>query len=745
MDLEFNPVWPYRELVVFLAVLLVGGGFIAWKTAERCSITVRLWVTSARLLGLAGIGLLALNPGKWVTQREDTECEWVVLADRSASMAVADLHGRPRWETAVRLAEVAAAEASRQGTTARIVPFSADAESSASNPAALAALAPDGPTTDLERAGEAALAATAPSRRVAGIVVLSDGRQIDRTRPQRFALRASAHDAPILAVPLAGDVARRDLSIKVGRRQLIGFSNQEVRIQTEIVSEGMGAVSPVVELLDGEGRVLSSKRVSFLEDGRASLTFAVTPETPGYAAYSVRVQPGEGERNERNNTAAFGILTLESKSRVMVAEGTPFWDSKFLVQLLREQPHLEVVSTYRLSADRFFRVETTAKTADVAPSTFPDKAEDLARLDIIVFGKGAEYFMTPDRVRLLQDWVRDQGGTVIFARGKPYHGDFPALAQIEPVTWGPELDASFAFRPTASGRDAGLFTDELSDPLNSIWSSLPVLEGANDTARIKPFTQILVEGVLSGGDRERAFPGVFAGRFGKGMVVVVNADGLWRWDFFPPVTGAENMYDAFWSQLMQWAATYAEFLPGQDFAIRLSETSVTSGTPVRAVVSRRGGDDPEAELVLRLRPAESPGDAPPLQELVAARDPSEPGRWNAVLSVTRPGLYRVEIGDARKPGWKGPGASLEIPTPPSENDNLSADRPFLERLANESAGRMVAPEELAQAMAALVPASRTTTLARPEWEPWWHQGWILCMIIACFAVEWIARRRSGLL
>ena len=58
-------------------------------------------------------------------------------------------------------------------------------------------------------------------------------------------------------------------------------------------------------------------------------------------------------------------------------------------------------------------------------------------------------------------------------------------------------------------------------------------------------------------------------RFGRGTVATVNADGLWRWDFRPEVREQGAVYQQFWVQLMSWCATWSEFRPGEDYAVRL--------------------------------------------------------------------------------------------------------------------------------------------------------------------------------
>src|SRR5690606_30805591 len=133
---------------------------------------------------------------------------------------------------------------------------------------------------------------------------------------------------------------------------------------------------------------------------------------------------------------------------------------------------------------------------------------------------------------------------------------------------------------------AGLFGGALPPADDRVWSSLPPLEDVTGVARLKPFSRTLAEGTVEG--RQAKVPALIVRRYGRGMVAAVNADGLWRWDFRPEVREQGEVYQQFWVQLMQWCATYSEFLPGQDYAVRLREAAVDPGQAARAVISWRG-------------------------------------------------------------------------------------------------------------------------------------------------------------
>ncbi|HOW97284.1 MAG TPA: hypothetical protein P5567_10605 [Kiritimatiellia bacterium] len=735
-----NPLLPIEDLALWAAVLAAGAGFLAWRSSAKCRPRIRLLLAGLRVAGMACLAVIALNPGRWSDLSRRNPSELAILLDRSASMATRDAGEATRWDAASALVRDVRRRAGGPEHTPLYV-FADDVEpAGVRDPGDFKA---DGGATDIRRAVEGVLnLSRSGGRNLAGILLLSDGRQVGGAASGDAALRARARDAPVFPLALGSAIERKDLSIEPLRRHHVTFKGQRTRLVARVRASGLGPIRPAVRLLDGDGAVLGEETLSLEGDGEATVSFAVTPEGRGHQEYRFETAGWEGESTRANNEARVGVAVLDGRIRVLMVEGVPYWDSKFIAQLLRRQPNIEVISVYRLSADRFFRVETDlADAAQITGSVFPDSAAELDLYDLVVFGKGAEYFLTPERIRLLRDFVRDRGGGLLFARGKAYNGEFPELEALEPMEWGERVASPFSVRPTDAGSAAGLFGDMLPGPEDAVWGRLPPLQFAQRVRKLKAFSDVLVEGHSELAGHEQSFPVVVRRRFGKGMVVVVNADGLWQWDFFPSVKDASNMYQEFWSQLVQWSATFSEFLPGSRYALGLSARVAHPGEPVRVRVTQRlpepGAPAPEVRVQQGAEPARTLWPAPV---------PEEPGRWEAVFSLDRPGSYQVAL---RAPGEQDAAAgvsdTLEVLAAPREEDNVSADPDFLRELAALSGGEVVTPETLDVVVRRLKEGEEDVKSGRATWEPAWDRAWFLVFTAFCFAAEWFVRRRNGLL
>lgn len=726
-----NPMLPVETLSLIVVALLAASGWLSWKSSSKCGIWRRLSLLGLRLLGIALLSLVAFNPGGWVGGGEDEASAWAVLLDRSASMATKDVEGGSRWERAVKTVKEIRGSL-RHPERMKVFTFSSELEGESGK---LEGIKPDGRATDIPGSGASLLnASRAAGRRLSGALLLSDGRQTGDSKISDFAIRARSCETPFHPLLIGGAVEERNLSVSASRRQYMAFAGYKLKVGATVSNQGMGGVKCELRLLDSGGAVLGSQALDLSSGERRRVNFELKATKGGYSEYSFEIPRMEGESSGADNKAVIGVNALEKRVKALVVEGLPSWDTKFLVQLLRSQPYIEVCSIYRLSSTRFFKVDTEASKGEESESAiFPDSQQELAAYDVLVFGRGAEYFLNDERVKLVKDALKERGASLLFARGKPCGSKLPALAPLEPVEWGETLDPSFRLKPAPAGQDAGLFGDMLPGLDDPVWARLPTLEKASRCPGVKPFAQILAEGVFEQeGAAAKPFPLLVSQRFGKGMVVAVNAEGFWRWDFTPDDGDSSNMYRELWLELLEWCISCAEFLPGLDYSIRLGETSTFPGEPVRArVVARKPSGAPSVKLnVIR--------DGKLVRQTLAGACAGE-GAWEAVLSFDEPGFYRVEVDGASG------GTGLLVKARPGESDKLGADKEFLRQIAEGTGGDMLSESDVPGLLRSLDGDTDIPSLNKSRWRSWWDSWTLLLAILVFLGLEWTIRRRAGLL
>lgn len=778
-----NPLFPF-EYVILASLLLLGfSAFCAWHSTSRCSRLVRIGIVGLRFAAVASLLAIVLNPGIWWHEPKEKPGEWVVLADVSSSMSTADVKGRPRWNEAGRLAEKIFADPARP--KCRLFTFSSHL-SPVESPARLTTEKCNGETTDIIGAVKGLLDLFQTGQtRLQGVILLSDGRQVGPADMVDLAAHARARQIPVFPVVLGGKIESRHLTVSTDRRQYIAFKDHPVKITAILSGRNLPNIAPVVRLVDDTGRTIARQQVKMGGQTSTKTEFELTPDRLGYRSYAVSVDPWDSEEAPGAvlrvpsliPSFRIGVQTLESRIRVLLVEGMPCWDSKFLTLLFQKQQNIQLTAICRLSADRFFGLEDGRSPAQGAPQpVFPDSAEGFDRYDLIIFGKGIEYFLDSERIRLLTDFVRERGGGVVFARGKPYHQRLPDLENLEPIEWGSLREGNFDWQPTTLGEEAGLFRDLLPVSTDPVWQKLPPLSQAWDCARSRGFTQVLAEGVpVSGvpspegapgerfgnpspgerfGSPSRRFPVVFSQRFGKGLVVGVNSEGLWKWNFFPTCEEAGKIYRNFWAQLLQWLMTYSDFLPGHDYSLRLSDTEAGINQPILARIACRAKESPSegrarAGGTIRNIPLIRVLDgASVVQEIVLSAGASA-NQWEGIFSLKKAGSYRVELVTGTGRDQEKSGAilceTLQIRAAPSEKDELSANPDFLNDLATRTGGRVMVEENLAELFQPPASAADVFHDDLSQWKSTWNHGWFLALILFFLGTEWFARRRNGLI
>ena len=721
----------------------MAAGWLSWRGTAVLPRSRRVLFLALRCLGVLAISVLLFNPGKWIRPAEESIAPWLVLLDRSASMAQADGDGT-RASHSEKLAERAIAAAKKADVPIRIQPFARGLEPKVEAISDLPV--PSGDGTELHGSLKRLLdESAATGGNFAGILALSDGRQTELLTPaesEALALRLRSHATKFHAVAIGSGAPLVDLVVRATRPTVTVFKSQELRIPFVIESQGLSPQKPEIRLLDESGTEIAKVSVETISGKPTFAVFEIdAPESSSRFTIETSVLPGE--MIPGNNHAAVNVRVLSSKTRVFLAEGAPYWDSKFLAQLLRQQTQMDVRSVHRLSEERYFRIDSGSDdNEESATAIFPETLEELSRYDLIVFGKNADAFLTPTRLEALRTYVRDRGGAVLFARGKPVTGSLPGLDALEPVTWSAPSSDEFRFRPAADGEAAGLFGEALPPAGASLWNQLPMLKDARRISMVKPFTRVLANGVPDGRDAASAeFPALLVRRYGQGVTGLVNGDGLWKWDFYPEARELGNMYEDFWIQLIQWMASYSEFLPGQDFSLRVPSQRGLAGEPVAVSISFRGTDNAPNPILLVTSPDGKTSELQP----AAFPDPGGHPNWRASFTPDSPGAWKLSIADPREHAPPVPEVIFTVPSALSEDDNLSPDSAFIEALAVSTGGSLVSPEKydsfLENAFTPVAPTSRSTGAV---WQASWLK-WPLAIFLAIpFALEWFLRRRQGL-
>ena len=671
-----------------------------------------------------------------------------ILVDTSASMGVRDQPGGATRLEAARdwLAaheETLAAVAAR--TTVDWFAASDGTLRSISAPSDLDAIVPAGGTDLL--ADLRALAERYPGRPRPEVLLLTDGADHGELA-RRVAAGGGADAASSLAglVPAGGAVLGvvpesrgfADRAVDLVARDPVGFLRTEVTVRARVRSTGLPDGDVPVTLLRGD-EVVQVRSVRLGGQATAAdVTFKLAPSQVGEALYRVQVPLAAGEAVSANNEAPFSVRVVRDRIRVLQVVGRPSWDGRFLRELLKRDPAVDLISFFILRSQWD---DTNADVEELSLIPFPVSElfdEKLASFDLVVF---QDFDFTPYGIEPYLDVLRRQvvehgaglaviGGDLAFARD--YAG--PDIASILPVEIGPGAawdarDVSVALTETGARHPVTRLGGEGRAAADVVSELLPA-RGFNAGLVPKRDANVLLE--AAGGSHG---PVVVAGEAGRGRVLVVATDGTWRWSLpMAGRTGTARTYERFWDNAMRW------LVRDERSALLLLEADRRvvgphEGVELRVHV-RSESYQPEAGVEVDMRVADAAGQSV-VEKRVAADDD---GVARLVFEPDVPGLYSVTA-TAPSRGDAGP-IYVECADRAGEMADASVHAEIVEALASATGGKVLSAQDLRAALP--LSARREERLesahVRPLWRTWW--AWSLVAGLAC--TEWWLRRRWGL-
>jgi hypothetical protein len=577
----------------------------------------------------------------------------------------------------------------------------------------------------------------AGGRPVAGIVLLTDGMNTGGRSPAEAALAAARLKAPIFAVPTGDPRRKSDVAIvDVFTSGLVSVGDT-VRVAATFESRGFEGRPVTVELREGDSVLASKELVLHNEQQQLELTFEARSPGPKYLSVVVPAQPEEPEELRGNNTDVAFVRISDEKIKVLLLDGGPRWDFRFLKNAMRRDHGLGG----RTEDQPDIAVETELRRRpEGASGVLPATLDELAEYHTVILGDCSPELLHTGFLELLGKAVRERGVGLVVAAG-PQHmphsfeDSFTDLlpVKLQPRAAGGEADAYNPFRlevtPEGDIHEALRLYDDPGRNRN-VWSSMPPFYWSAAVQRAAPAATVLAVNASRKG-RFGKLPLVAWHYAGDGKVMFIGTDSTWLWR----QNVGDRFFYRFWGQTIRFVARRnPEDLKKSRIEVR----------PVRA----QPGEEALIELTA-LTPDGTPRTDPKLPvtiqgqdgtttiELIA--DPVVKGRYRGGFTPQLPGDYRVGF----QPGsGESVEAQFRVTVAPEEFRHPHVDRDALAALAASSGGRLVEIDELATIPAELRGEVRQTPLHREAtvWDNWLT----LVLLVGVYSIDVGLRRLAGL-
>lgn len=742
-EITFHPPFPVPAIVGLglLVLLLVIAAY--YRTARQPRRMTTLALAFLRTLAVAGLVCLLLRPMRAEPLAHEGEKPILAIAvDTSASMKTADVKGVSRAD-AVR----AAMEKTRR-TFERDLASTHDVRfysfSNSAHPVEFGALlkgaTPAGLTTDLT----AALLQTTtipPTRSLAGVVLITDGRDNAGGDVRRAATFVKGANAGVWTVPVGTDAHSQDVYITARLKQNYLFVNQTGTITANISQSGFANQYVDVSLLRDD--ILAGTERVALTDRSATIEFPVNESRKGVFKYALQVTPLPGEIDTNNNKRTVFVRAVDQRTKVLLLEARPYWDSKFLLRALQRDPNLEVTSLFQINEEKAVGI---AEGPDKDPLDKPDRLqgvalpktkEDLYKFDCLILGKGIDSLLSSEQLALIRDYVKERGGGVVFSRARAYGFDNAALAALEPLVWERDSVHGKRFELTPEGKASPAFAFGTALPSDTVIRELPEMVSVTKVAQEKSLSVVLARSKQDEGGREIAT--IAYQRYGKGKVMSVGATGLWRWAIMPKeLSEYDDIYATFWGQMLRWLVSESEFLPGQEVSFRTDRYTYDLDESVQLNLRTKFVDTQSLKPVAIIK-------TPAGRQISIALepDPQSPGSYSARFQPEEEGEFLATLREDPIIQGTQETAPFTVYSDKVETRLVSADLPLLSELSALTGAETV-PLDLLDTLPAKLTAFERQTATRSKLADAWDRLGVFVALLALVSAEWFIRRRIGM-
>jgi uncharacterized membrane protein len=739
----FHPLWPLWVTILLGACAIGGSYWLYRRTTGALPSSWRYGLAGLRAAAFLLIIFILLQPVLRLRSVIPQQNFVAVAYDTSRSMEIRDgAENRSRLEIEQQLLRPDGSPLLKELAAKfklRLFRFSGSAERTAQFENA----SRHGNITDLERslnqvAGE--LAGTP----LAGIVLITDGADNHSANLETMAAQFRARSIPVYAIGIGSPELRHDVEILRITAPRKVLKDTMVEAEVSVRSWGYAGRSGKLMVLDQE-RQLQNQEITLGSDGEVK-TYRVrfSSQTAGPRIFKFRAEAFPDETIQENNDQTVMIRVEDEQPQILYVEGEPRWEYVFLRREILSDKNLRLVTLLRQADGKFLR--QGVESASTLAKGFPTDKAELFKYKAIIFGSVEASFFTFDQLRLISDFVSQRGGGFLMVGGKNSFGQGgyinTPLEDVLPLNLGQNAgaipgfqDLEFKVRLTNYGIEHPICRLSVFEDQNrKRWDAAPVLTGFNPTFGLKPGATALAQGSLL--DARGQNPIVLAfQRFGRGKAVAFTTASSWRWRMGQEYS--DNFHELFWKQMLRWLVSDApdpvmvaaekHSYSFDDTVVFHAEANDSAFMPLNNVQLTTNVKAPSGQII----PAE------------LAWDVDKDGAYSGAFKPQETGIY--EIASEAFQGGKSLGTAktdFRVAESGEEFHDAAMNLSLLKRLSSDTGGRYYSsgdvrflPEDIAYT---------DKGASRLEEKALWDMPFLFLLLASLISVEWIFRKRKGL-
>ena len=346
------------------------------------------------------------------------------------------------------------------------------------------------------------------------IVLATDGINTDGPGLHDGAAYARRQGVPLLFIGLGSDRPARDLKLSDLEVEDVVFVNDLVHFRFKLTAAGFAGKKVAIVLRENgsggaedKGETVGRIEVAIAADGRPQeIVLPHRPTQPGQFHYTIDVEPPPGDAVARHPPLARSIRVRTEKIRVLLVEGPPRWEYRFLHNML--------------SRDKTIDLHTLLQEADAPDPNRAAEADKGKTLSIFPVRREELFDLRHRDLRRCQSFAAEPCGIAEPGRFRRSSGQRRRLVLIAGPNFMPQayrntplarlmpfdpanarnpkpgepLTEGFVVQPTEMGLASPPM--QLGDSLEqtrAIWEKLPPMYWMTEVSDLKPSARVLAE------------------------------------------------------------------------------------------------------------------------------------------------------------------------------------------------------------------------------------------------------------
>lgn len=709
---ELIPQW-IRLNIPFIVILLIAGLSVfgaVWlyrRTTPELTANSKYLLGGIRALILFLVLFLFFTPRLNVSFQTEKEPYIGLFIDNSKSMSYEE-NGQSRWNTTIQTLEHILSMMPENARVKRFK-FNRKVEPILDDSVAVSAF-----TTNFEE-----VIKEIKKENFDKAFVISDGNHNEGTYPisEEWASPTQIYS---IGIGYLGKMV--DLSINNVVFDPVVYLNKENRIELQIESANVTEKRVLQARLYAENQLIASRKFETATGNfQQSLFFKYSPAKTGLQKLRLEIDKIEGENNTNNNRYIIVQNVLPSRIRVGIMASVPSFETKFLKLVVSQVQEMEAYHYIEMSNGQFY------ETPDVS---FLDSLDAL-----ILCGYPGLNTTTNNlnKVKLLLE--KQQVSLLLFLNKQTALNKLEQLLKFLPfqqLLQKNHVNQVMIENPLAQSIDPILYLFSGHELNNRFWAKLPPLELFFRTAQMKPNTNTLISGRLA----KESFPIIQLHESQTSRSVVFNGQGFWKWHFLLQdskelMTG----YSTLLHHLLRWSTDRSKFkavkLETHQPVANMGDEIQINGylydanfKPIRngelAVQALWNNQEFTLEAI-----NDSSG-----KYIIEFMPPGE-GKYIIYGRGFRDG---IELGRDR--------LELEVISTEKEFVHLEQNVDFLSRLAAMGRGIYVDATNIDSLRSAL--QIKQEIIVQDRLYELWYKPVLLFLILGLLTMEWIIRKRMGL-